>query len=283
MTRIGIAYDRLRTEEKMLLQAAKSINCQVEMVDVKVAHAGTHDTRDVMPADVILERCISYYRGLHYTAYLEFLGVPVLNCLEVASICGNKMFVTLQLKRHNVPTPETRFAFSSDSALDTLEDVGYPRVIKPVVGSWGRGVMPLRDRDAADAIVEIRSITDTPLDRIYYMQEMVDRPPRDIRVITIGGEPVAAMYRSADGFRTNVSVGGDPQPCDHTGEIGEMASRASEAVGGGILGIDMMEDAMRGILVHEVNNTVEFRGISQVAGIDIPSMMVKYAISYVRK
>ena len=283
MTRIGIAYDRLRTEEKMLLRAARSMGCEACPIDVKTVRAGTGDGRGAAPADVVLERCVSYYRGLHYTSYLEFLGVPVVNRFEVASTCGNKMFVSLLLKKRNVPTPETDFAFSSGGALDTLERTGYPRVIKPVVGSWGRGVMPLRDRDAADAVIEIRTVTDSPLDRIYYLQEMVDRPPRDIRVITIGHEPVAAMFRSADGFRTNVSAGGAPQPCDHTGDLGEIASRASEAVGGGILGIDMMEDPVRGVLVHEVNNTVEFRGISEVADADIPGMMVRYAVSCVRK
>lgn len=283
MTHIAIAYDRLRTEEKMLLKSARSMGCEADMIDVKAAAASTGDGPDAVPYDAVLERCVSYYRGLHYTSYLEFLGVPVINRFGVANICGNKMFVTLLLKKRNVPTPETEFAFSGGAALETLERTGYPKVIKPVVGSWGRGIMPLRDRDAADAVIEIRTVTDTPLDRIYYLQEMVDRPPRDIRVITIGHEPVAAMYRSADGFRTNVSAGGDPQPCDHTGEIGELASRASEAVGGGILGIDMMEDPVRGVLVHEVNNTVEFRGISGVAGADIPRLMVEYALSCVRK
>lgn len=283
MTRIGIAYDRLRTEEKMLLQAARSMGYEACPIDVKTVGAGTGDGHSAAPADVVLERCVSYYRGLHYTSYLEFLGVPVVNRFDVASTCGNKMFVSLLLKKRSVPTPETDFAFSSGAALETLERTGYPKVIKPVVGSWGRGVMPLRDRDAADAVIEIRTVTDSPLDRIYYLQEMVDRPPRDIRVITIDHEPVAAMYRSADGFRTNVSTGGAPQPCDHTGDLGEIASRASEAVGGGILGIDMMEDPVRGVLVHEVNNTVEFRGISGVTDVDIPGMMVRYAVSCVRK
>ena len=283
MTRIAIAYDRLRMEEKMLLNSAQSAGCEADMIDVKVAGASTGDGPGAVPYDAVLERCVSYYRGLHYTSYLEFLGVPVINRFDVASTCGNKMFVTLLLKKHNIPTPETEFAFSGGAALETLERTGYPKVIKPVVGSWGRGVMPLRDRDAADAVIEIRTVTDTPLDRIYYLQEMVNRPPRDIRVITIDHQPVAAMYRSADGFRTNVSVGGDPQPCDYTGDIGELASRASEAVGGGILGIDMMEDPVRGVLVHEVNNTVEFRGISGVAKTDIPRLMVEYAVSCVRK
>lgn len=282
MTAVAVAYDRLRAEEKMLAKSAESLGYDATLYDVKEAQTGTGDS-GARIGDVVLERCVSYYRGLHFTAYLEFLGVPVVNRFGVASVCGNKMFVSLMLKKGGVPTPQTHFAYSDTAALSILERAGYPKVIKPVVGSWGRGVMPLRDRDAADAVIEIRRVTDAPLDRIYYLQEMVERPPRDIRVITIGDIPVAAMYRNAEGFRTNVSVGGDPQPCSHGGEIGEAAARASEAVGGGILGIDMMEDRTQGIMVHEVNNTVEFRGISRVSDTDIPAEMVKYAVSQLRK
>ena len=138
--------------------------------------------------DVVLERCVSYFRGLHFTSALEFLDIPVLNKFDVASICGNKMFMTLLLKKNNIPTPKTYFSFSSESAAENLENVGYPLVIKPVIGSWGRGVMPIKDKDAMEAIFEIRDITDSPHDRIYYLQQVVKRPPRDIRIITIGNE-----------------------------------------------------------------------------------------------
>lgn len=282
MVRVGIAYDRLRLEEKMLSKAAQNMGHDTVLYDVKQARTGTEDT-GIDAGDVVLERCVSYYRGLHFTSYLEFLEIPVINRFQVAGICGDKMFVTLLLKKHNVPTPTTHFAYSAESASSMLQQIGYPKVIKPVVGSWGRGVIPLRDQDATDAVIEIRKVTDTPLDRIYYLQDVIDRPPRDIRVITIDDIPIAAMYRNAEGFRTNVSVGGDPEPCSYAGEIGEVAARASKAVGGGILGIDMMEDSKRGIMVHEVNNTVEFRGISKVSDVDIADSMVRYAVSQLRK
>ncbi len=272
----------MRAEEKMLSKAVTALGHDIHMLDVKERQTSTLD-RTPNIGHVVLERCVSYYRGLHFTAYLEFMDVPVINRFDVAILCGNKMFVTLKLKKHNIPTPETSFAFSGDTAKSVMDQHGYPKVIKPVVGSWGRGVMPLRDVDTLDAIIEIRKVTDTPLDRIYYLQDMIKRPDRDIRVITVGDTPIAAMYRSSKGFRTNVSAGGDPQPCDHTGEIGEIAARASRAVGGGILGIDMMEDSDRGIVVHEINNTVEFRGISKVAKTDIAQEMVQYALSHVRK
>ncbi|ABK77559.1 glutathione synthase/ribosomal protein S6 modification enzyme (glutaminyl transferase) [Cenarchaeum symbiosum A] len=277
MTDICIVFDRLRSEEKMLKKEAELLGHHVMMVDAKSASFDTCSVRGEY-GDVVLERCVSYFRGLHFTACLESAGVKVVNSFEVAARCGNKMFMTLALQGKKVPTPRTYFAFSKDAAMGVAEEAGYPLVIKPVIGSWGRGVMPVRDRDAMDAVIESREITDTPHDRIYYLQELVRRPPRDIRVVTVGGEPLAAMYRrSSGGFKTNVALGAEPEPCKITSEMGELASRASEAAGGGILGIDMMEDESRGLVVTEVNNTVEFRGISRVSERNIPREIARYA------
>ncbi|KAF6245250.1 lysine biosynthesis protein LysX [Nitrosopumilus sp. b2] len=285
MSKVCIVFDRLRAEEKMLQKEASELGHDAVMLDAKITQVNTDSKKEDFDfGDVVLERCVSYFRGLHFTASLEFMDIPVLNKFDVASICGNKMFMTLLLKKNGVPTPKTYFSFTSDSAAENLEKVGYPLVIKPVIGSWGRGVMPIKDRDTMDAVSEIRDITDSPHDRIYYLQELVKRPPRDIRVITIGDEPVAAMYRkSSGGFKTNIALGADPELCEITKEMEAMAAKASKAMGGGILGIDIMEDEKKGLVVHEVNNTVEFKGLSRVAQRNIPKEMVEFALNYVRK
>ncbi len=285
MSKVCIVFDRLRAEEKMLQKEASELGHDALMLDAKITQINTDSKKeDFDLGDVVLERCVSYFRGLHFTASLEFLDIPVLNKFEVANICGNKMFMTLLLKKNNIPTPKTYFSFSSQSAAENLEKVGFPLVIKPVIGSWGRGVMPLKDKDTMEAVFEIREITDSPHDRIYYLQELIKRPPRDIRVITVGDEPIAAMYRkSSGGFKTNIALGADPELCEITKEMEDMAVKASKAMGGGILGIDMMEDDERGLVVHEVNNTVEFKGLARVAQRNIPKEMVEYALNYVRK
>ncbi|QUC65001.1 lysine biosynthesis protein LysX [Nitrosopumilus sp. K4] len=285
MSKVCIVFDRLRAEEKMLQKEASDLGHDAVMLDAKITQVNTDSKRtDYDFGDVVLERCVSYFRGLHFTSCLEFMDVPVLNKFDVASLCGNKMFMTLLLKKHNVPTPKTYFSFSSQSAAENIEEVGYPLVIKPVIGSWGRGVMPLKDRDTVDAVFEIREITDSPHDRIYYLQEMIQRPPRDIRVITVGDRPIAAMYRkSSGGFKTNIALGADPELCEITKEMEDMAVKASKAMGGGILGVDMMEDEKNGLVVHEVNNTVEFKGLARVATQNIPKEMVEFALNYVRK
>ena len=163
MSKVCIVFDRLRTEEKMLQKEASELGHDAVMLDAKITQVNTDSKKeDYDFGDVVLERCVSYFRGLHFTASLEFMDIPVLNKFDVANICGNKMFMTLLLKKNNIPTPKTYFSFSSESAAENLEKVGYPLVIKPLIGSWGRGVMPIKDKDTMDAIIEIRDITDSP-------------------------------------------------------------------------------------------------------------------------
>ena len=285
MQKICIVFDRLRTEEKLLQTQASEMGYETSMIDAKTTRFNTDSNNSEYDfGDVVLERCISYYRGLHFTACLEFLDVPVINSFEISNTCGNKMITSMLLKKNNIPTPKTYFSFSAESAMEHFEKIGYPLVIKPIIGSWGRSVIPIKDKDTADAIIENRQVTDGPQDRIYYLQEMIDRPPRDIRVITVGDQTVAAMYRkSSGGFKTNIALGAEPEICKITNEIEELCLNASKAVGGGILGIDLMEDKTRGLVVHEVNNTVEFKGLVKVAEKNIPKEMIDFAINYIRK
>ena len=284
MQKICIVFDRLRTEEKLLQKNAEELGYETSMVDAKITSFDTDSKPENFEfGDVVLERCVSYYRGLHFTACLEFMEIPVINKFDVANTCGNKMITSMLLKKNNIPTPKTYFSFSAETALDNFEKVGYPLVIKPIIGSWGRSVMPVKDKDTAEAVIENRQVTDGPQDRIYYLQEMIDRPPRDIRVITVGDQAISAMYRkSSGGFKTNIALGADPELCEITKEMEDLCEKTSKAVGGGILGIDLMEDKEKGLVVHEVNNTVEFKGLVKVSKKNIPKEMIDYAIHNIK-
>lgn len=284
MQKICIVFDRLRTEEKLLQKKAEELGHDTSMIDAKITSFDTDSKPENYEfGDVVLERCVSYYRGLHFTACLEFMDIPVINKFDVANTCGNKMITSMLLKKNNIPTPKTYFSFTAETALENFEKIGYPLVIKPIIGSWGRSVMPVKDKDTAEAVIENRQVTDGPQDRIYYLQEMIDRPPRDIRVITVGDQAISAMYRkSSGGFKTNIALGADPELCEITKEIEDLCARTSKAVGGGILGIDLMEDKKKGLVVHEVNNTVEFKGLVKVSKKNIPKEMIDYAISNIK-
>jgi [lysine-biosynthesis-protein LysW]---L-2-aminoadipate ligase len=286
MEKVCVIYDKVRFEEKALYQKAKKKGINVQIIDGKTITINTESKRTSLQlGDVVIQRSISHFRGLYLTSCLEFLGFLVINKFKVGQTCGNKLITSLTLARYNVPTPKTHFAFSAESAIELIYKIGFPLVLKPVIGSWGRGVFPIRDQEMANMMVEMREESDSPLARIFYIQEMVRRPPRDLRCIVVGDKVIAAIYRysAQNEWRTNVSRGGKAEAAPITKELEDIALGAAKAVGGGILGIDLMEDEKRGLLVHEVNNTVEFRGASNVCEADIAGAIIEYALSIAKK
>ncbi len=287
MTTLALMYDRIRWEEKVLTKTAEAGGLNVNRVDAKTVSLDSdwsiEETREKF-GDIVLQRCISYFRGLHTTAFLESKGLNVINSMDVTLTCGNKLLTTLKLEKAKVPTPRTLLSFTEDSALKSLQILGYPAVLKPVTGSWGRLVVQLKDKDTAQAMLEMRSRMEGSLNQIFYIQEMVERPPRDIRTIVAGDHIIAALYRYApEGeWRTNISTGGKGEICKVTGELEDVVLRAAETVGGGLLGVDAMESP-EGILVHEVNNTVEFKGAASVCDVDIPGAIIEYILKQARR
>ena len=281
MVRICIIYDKLRFEEKKIYNDIQQKGFDATLIDGKSLIFDTESSKsDSRFGDIILQRVISYNRGLHLTYCLEQIGLSVVNSFSVSEICGNKLITSLILKKNNVPTPKTTFAFSTESARECMKKLGYPLVVKPVIGSWGRGVYQIKDQSMADMMLDSRQENDNSFSRIYYFQELIDRPSRDIRCIVIGDQIVASVFRysSENEWRTNVAVGGRTEMAPLTSELKEIVLKASNAVGGGILGVDLMEDKERGYLVHEVNNTVEFRGASAVCKSDIAGAMTDYLV-----
>ncbi|MEM0287732.1 MAG: lysine biosynthesis protein LysX [Nitrososphaerota archaeon] len=283
MVHLTIAYDRLRIEEKMLYEQAKSFGLATVMQDVKttffyLTNSSHYDT------DVVLQRCISHVRGLHVAAIYESFNIPVVNRSDVTYVCGDKMLTTLILAKAGIPTPETSIAFSAEGALMQLERIGYPAVIKPVIGSWGRLVARVRDREEAKNLIESRMIDNDPYDQLFYVQKYVERPPRDIRAIVVGDSIVASIFRyqPEDDWRTNVARGGRAEAVQLAKEQQETILKAAEAVGGGVLGIDAME-SKDGIVVHEVNPTVEFKGAASVSSTNIPREIVRYVMEKARR
>ena len=286
MVEVCVVYDKVRFEEKALYDTAKKKGLRAQIIDAKKITINNASKRKTLQfGDVVLQRCISHFRGLYLTACLEFMGFMVINKFKVGETCGNKLITSLTLAKSNVPTPKTHFAFSAESAIEVINTTGFPVVLKPIIGSWGRGVFPIRDEEVANMIIEMRKENDNPLSRIYYVQEMIKRPPRDLRCIVVGDKIVAAIYRYSveNEWRTNVSRGGKAQLAPITNELEDIALKGAKSVGGGILGVDLMEDEKRGLLVHEVNNTVEFRGASNVSESDIAGAMIDYALTIAKK
>lgn len=238
------------------------------------------DTSSQLIPEVVLERCVSFYRGFNIASIFEAQGVRLINSARLLDTCGNKLLTSLLLSRNGVPSPKTIVAFSAESAMQAIESIGYPCVMKPIVGSWGRQVVPVRDRETAEALIEIREQQGDSMQSIYYIQEMIKRPPRDIRCITVGDQVVASVYRyaSGDSWKTNVALGGKTEPCILTSELESIVLKASETVGHGVLGVDVMEQDSGDYVVHEVNGTVEFRGAQSATKDSIADKIAEYAI-----
>ena len=274
---LSILYDTIRWEEKALFDAGKKKGADIKMVDCKNLFLNLDQTKENF--GTVIQRCVSYYRSLHSTAALEGKGVNVINCLNTSIFAGNKLFTHMLLQKNGIPTPFSTIAFSEESALAALESQGYPMVLKPTVGSWGRLIALLKDRDSAEGIMESRERM-YPIYQVYYLEEFVQRPPRDIRAIMIGDEVVAAIYRySGDSqWKTNMALGGRAEECKVTKELEDVCVRAKNAVQGQIVGVDLMESKEKGLLVHEVNNTTEYKNTVRVTGVDIPALMIDYAL-----
>jgi len=274
---ITVLYDTIRWEEKALLEAGKKKGIQLQMFDCKKLSLELGNLRENF--GTVLQRCVSYYRNLHSTAALEGMGVNVINCLWTGIFAGNKLFSHMLLKKNRVPTPLATVAFSKEAALDVLDNQGYPMVIKPTVGSWGRMVSKINDRDSAEGIIEERERM-YPIYQIHYLEEFVERPPRDIRAIVIEDRVVAAIYRYAGNgsWKTNMALGGRAEKCEVTNDLEEICIIAKNAVQGTIVGVDLMESKEKGLVVHEVNNTTEYKNTVRVCDVDIPSLMIDCAL-----
>ncbi len=274
-TTITALYDTIRLEEKLLIESAKKNDIDLEMIDCKKMFVDLNDKKNF--DGPVLQRCVSYYRNLHSTAAIEGQGTKVVNCLHTGIFAGNKLFTHMLLQKIGVPTPDATVAFSKDSALEALDKNGFPKIIKPTVGSWGRMVSKINDMDSAEGIIDGREAM-YPIHQVHFLEEFVERPPRDIRVIVIGDNVAAAIYRnSGDGnWKTNTHLGGSAEICEITNELEDICIKAKDAVRGDIVGIDLMESNEKGIVVHEINNTTEFRNVVRVTGVDIPKLMLEY-------
>jgi [lysine-biosynthesis-protein LysW]---L-2-aminoadipate ligase len=270
---IALLCSRMRVEEKLLRDALVHRGIEVEIVDdreltVTLAHP-------IRRWDAVLERSISQTRGLAMTRVLESWGIPTVNRHAVAATCASKLDTSAALEAAGVPTPATAVAFSPEAALRAAEDIGYPVVLKPVTGSWGRLLAKINDRDAAEALFEHKALLGGPEHSVFYLQRHVDKPGRDIRAFVVGDEVICAIYRESEHWVTNTARGARTRDCTVDTTLRRLSMSAAAAVGGGVLAIDLLEDRDR-LLVSEVNATMEFKNSIDVTGVDIPGRVADH-------
>jgi [lysine-biosynthesis-protein LysW]---L-2-aminoadipate ligase len=273
--RVGVLCSRIRAEEKLLFDAFSRRGLDFEKIDDRelVFEVGAEPPH----YDVVLERCLHHSRALYALRILNQWGVPTVNSYEVALTCGDKINTTTALVANRVPSPRTLIAFTPESALSAIESLGYPVVLKPAVGSWGRLLAKISDREAAEALLEHKDTLGSYQHAIFYIQEFVNKPARDIRSFVVGDETICAIYRESSHWITNTARGGQARNCPVTPEIDRLSRAAARAVGGGVVAIDLLEHP-DGLLVSEVNYTMEFRNSIETTGVDIPGRIVDYVL-----
>jgi [lysine-biosynthesis-protein LysW]--L-2-aminoadipate ligase len=270
---------RVRVEEKLLLEQLERRGARILRFDDREFTLDLH--KPWQECDVVLERCINHLRALYTLRVLNDWGIPTVNTYEVASTCGDKLLTSSALAQAGVPIPRTILAYDHESALAAIEEIGYPVVMKPAIGSWGRLLSRINDRDAAEAILEHKTTLGSFHHGAFYIQEYVNKPGRDIRSFVVGDETICAIYRDSPHWITNTARGGVATNCPVTDEINELSLRAARAVGGGVVAIDLLESE-GGLLVNEVNYTMEFRNSIDTTGVNIPARVVEYVVGAAR-
>ena len=279
--KIGMLYSRVRLDEKFLLEEFRNRGIEVERMDTRCAIFNITDF-EKMDYDVVLEREISHLKALYSLKVLNEMGVKTVNTYHTANTCGDKVLTTLALTKHKVPSPITYVAFTPEEALQAIEKIGYPAVLKPATGSWGRLLSKVNDKETAESILEHKVVLGSYHHSVFYIQEYINKPERDIRAFVVGDEVIGAIYRNSPHWITNTARGGVASNCPLTAEISEICLKAAEAVGGGVVAIDLLEDRGK-LLVNEVNYTMEFKNSIAPTGVNIPGKVVDYVIEVAKR
>jgi [lysine-biosynthesis-protein LysW]---L-2-aminoadipate ligase len=277
LAKIALFCSRVRVEEKLLLVALRERGIEHERLDPRQV-AIDLGGGGLDGFDAALVRCLSHSRAFYLTRWLDALGLPAVSPHAVVATCGDKMLTSAALEAAGLPTPRTTVAFTPETALRVMEEMGYPVVLKPVTGSWGRLLARVNDRDAAEAILEHKASLGGFLHSIFYIQDYVEKPGRDIRTMVIGDEVAYAIYRRSDHWITNTARGGEAEPCPLHPSIVDLSVAAARAVGGGIVAVDLLETVDGRLLVNEVNHTPEFHGAAQATDTDIAGRIVDHVL-----
>ncbi len=277
---VGLLHSIVRMDEKMLFESFAKKNVSVTRIDERSLALDVDHPR--LEFDVVIDRSLNYFSSLLTLCTLNAWNIPTVNSFETANLCGNKLFTSAALAREKIPQPRTFLANSPESALSAMEKTGFPCVLKPFIGSWGRMVAKVNDRDAAEALIEHKEVLGNFLHSVYYVQEFVEKNGRDIRSFVVGDETIAAIYRTSPHWITNTARGGKASNCPVTDELAELSLRASKAVGGGVVAIDVFETP-NGLVINEVNHTMEFKNSVSTTGVDIPGKIVDHVLEVGRR
>lgn len=272
--KLGLLHSTIREEEKLIIQEAGKKHIDLTILDARYQVFNPNKWNNYF--DVILERCLSTTISVQTTLFFERLGMKVVNSSQITNNCDNKFLTSLLLHEHKVPTVPFALVFTEKEAKDAVNQLGgYPVVMKPVSGSWGRLLAKVNDDDSLEGIIEQKQVLGSPIQKALYLQKYINKPGRDIRAVVINSQVICAIYRETSHWITNTARGAEAKNCPIDPKLTEICSKASNAVGGGILGIDIFETD-KGYTVNEINHTMEYKNVQRVTGINVASEILEY-------
>lgn len=278
MPKIAIFHSTIRKEEKLIIESALKRAVDVKLVDIRKQVFSPEYKIDF---DLALERSVSTVKGDYAINFLESVKVPVINNSKIARICEDKFLTSLHLSRAGIPTPKFALVFDLEKAGEAIEEMGgFPVVVKPTLGSWGRLLARINDRDSLEAIFEHKDLLGSPHQKAIYIQEYVRKPGRDIRAFIVGKEVICAVYRESEHWITNTARGAKTRNCPLTEELVRTCEMIVEAIGEGLLAVDIFETE-EGLKVNEVNHTMEFRNSEEPTGVSISGAIVDYCLKII--
>jgi [lysine-biosynthesis-protein LysW]--L-2-aminoadipate ligase len=266
----------LRPDEKLLLEAlrAEGLNVRTALPeDMAGVLAGLS-----APPGLALIRNLSHREALGVARRLEYVGVETLNRAATIETCNDKGLQALLFAQHNIPHPVSLHAYSYEQVRKAVSELGWPAVVKPVSGSWGRGVTKMTDQECVDAWIGGRESADTA-GKLFpvLVQAYIDKPGHDLRVVVVGRTPVVAIQRVSADWRTNTHLGAEVLRVDITDEIEKRCAQVVDVLGDGFYGVDLVEDRSTGeLMVLEVNANPEFARSSAKHGVNVAGHLAAY-------
>jgi len=277
--RVGMLFDRVAAEEKLLMQEFKNTDVELELIDIRKVKLNVDQPEPWRQYDVVFDRSVSFSKALATLQVLNGWQIPTVNFAAVAEVCGNKLTTSVRLEADGIASPKVVVAFTSDAAIEAMEEFGYPVVMKPLVGSWGRLLSKINDRDAAESILEHKSTLGSYNHGVFYIQEFIEKQDgTDIRSFVVDGKTICAITRTSEHWITNTARGAKSGKFELNDAVVEMSEAAAKAVGGGLLAIDLFQDKAGKWFVNEVNHSMEFRNSIEPTGVNIPQKMVEFVI-----
>jgi [lysine-biosynthesis-protein LysW]--L-2-aminoadipate ligase len=281
--RVGLLHSRIRVEEKLLLAELTALGATVDPIDVRTGTWSLDDPSPWQAFDIVFDRCLSHSQSLTVATILKGWQIPCINNAHVNRICGNKIEMSAVLTRHSVPNIPTHVAVSPEAALQVVDRIGYPVVLKPPIGSWGRLLAKVNDRDAAEALLEHKSTLGSVGHGLFYIQPFIEKGGQDIRTFVVGEETICGILRRSEHWITNTARGAQAEKCEITPEIDALSVAAAKAVGGGLLAVDLFRTRDGTLLVNEINASMEFRNSSQPTGVNIARRMAGFVLAAAEK